>query len=201
MKIFLKNSIFSTNRKKITVYLFINWNLKFTSSKSYIFVKIILISSTIKCSEIANENYPLPIHDVHTRSHQKCRENHKDGHPLQPEILVQRKKHTFKSFCRKFFEKRLYQSIFNSRISKSFLLEGNCWKSSPLYKVDSEHVTHDATRTNNWTKNDATSRRPLTREILECYAALPRHGSENEGGIQWLRFNKGLNVTSRKWKR
>ena len=95
LKIFFTNSIFSTNRKKITVYLFINWNLKFTSSESYIFVKIILISSTIKCSEIANENYPLPIHDVHTRSHQKCRENHKDGHPLQPEILIQRKKHTF----------------------------------------------------------------------------------------------------------
>ena len=71
------------------------------------FFKIILINSTIKCSEIANENYPLPIHDVHTRSHRKCRKNHKDGQPPQPEILVQRKKHTFKSFCRNFIEKRL----------------------------------------------------------------------------------------------
>ena len=129
LKIFQKNSIFSTKRDKITVYFLISSKLKFWL---YICFKILLICNTIKCSEIANENYPLPIHDVHRRSHQKCRQNHKDGHPVQPEILVQRKKHTFKSFCRKFFEKRLYQSIFNSRLSDSFLLECNCLKFSPV---------------------------------------------------------------------
>ena len=104
LKILLKNSIFSTKREKITVYFLINSKLKFWL---YICFKKLSISNTIKCSEIANENYPLPIHDVHTGSHLKCRQNHQDGHPPQPEILVQRKKRTFKSFCQHFFKKRL----------------------------------------------------------------------------------------------
>ena len=60
-----------------------------------------------KCSEIADENYPLPIHDVHTLSHLKCRQNHQDGRPPQPEILVQKKNIPSNPFVEIFSKKRL----------------------------------------------------------------------------------------------
>ena len=104
IQIIWKNIIFFKYFQQCFHSFLINSKLKFWL---YICFKKLLISNTIKYSEIANENYPLPIHDVHTRSHLKCRQNHQDGHPPQPEILVQRKNHTFKFFCQHFFKKRL----------------------------------------------------------------------------------------------